>query len=48
MRVLIILLTMAMLLLLIDMEHRSELMEGENYCDKVREEYRSSCFYFKG
>ena len=40
MRVLIILLTMAMLLLLINIGYRSKLLEGENYCDKVREEHR--------
>ena len=47
MRIIIILLTMATLLLLINIEYRSELAKGENYCDKVREEHRSSCFYFK-
>lgn len=47
MRIIIILLTMAMLLLLINIEYRDELANDENYCDKVREEYRSSCFYFK-
>ena len=47
MRIIIILLTMAMLLLLINIKYRTELVSGENYCDKVREEHRSSCFYFK-
>ena len=43
MRIVIILLTMSILLLLIN----SEFAKDEDYCDKVREEYRSSCFYFK-
>ena len=47
MRIVIILLTMAMLLLLINIEHVPELANGEDYCDEVREEHRSSCFYFK-
>ena len=47
MRILIILLIMVTLLLLINVEYRDKLANGEDYCDKVREEYRSSCFYFK-